>query len=166
LTLIEMLVSLALLSGLMLAVVSWTQAAARSGAELAGPHAWRSAAERIIGLIHDDIQSGDWRPRVDDRTTRQPLVQLENGELTIRTRSAGEVVHRYQLDAPGGELSLSSTDGSARSAPRLLLQQVKEWTCAIEQIDEPPLVKRRLSITITGNDGTMIVGTFQLEDVA
>jgi len=172
LTLVEMLVCLALLSGLMVAVVSWTQAAARSGADLAGPQAWRSAAERVLELIHDDFTSGDWPPEDDDRAKSQPWASVENGSLKIRTRNGGSVQHRYQFDRTRHELSRTAqpTDG-ASTAPQdqqLLLQMVKNWTCVVEEAEGPPSVggKRRLLVTITGDDGTTITRHFRLEDEA
>jgi len=171
LTLVEMLVCLALLSGLMLAVVSWTQAAARSGAELAGPQAWRSAAESVLDLIHNDLTTGDWQPEDDDRAKSQPRVSDEDGELKILTRNGGSVLHRYQFDRSRNELSRTAqpTDG-ASTAPQdqqLLLQMVKNWTCVVEAVEAPAQLERsRLVVTLTGDDGTTITRRFVLEDEA
>jgi len=171
LTLVEMLVCLALLSCLMLAVVSWTQAAARSGADLAGPQAWRSAAERVLELIHGDLMSGDWPPDNDSRTKFQPRVTVENGELMIRTRDGGPVLHRYTFDRSRNVLSRKAQPMERPSTTphdqQLLLQRVKDWTCVIENVEEPaPAKERRLLVTISGDDGLTITRCFRLEDEA
>ena len=155
LTMIEVLVALGLLSALVLTLTSWIQTTARAGT-LAEPMRWRVATEAVLQLIHDDLMTGDFLSEQPRRRRRQPRVIVEDGSLRIRTRAVqggdeiGPTVHRYELDALTRELGRSNEPKRGRHTTRLLLDDVRNWSCRIDE------ERTMLIVSITSDTGQSI----------
>jgi len=88
-TMVELLLALALLSGLALACVSWTTAASRALAIEGGRASWRVAAERSLDLVDEAFAVEDARLRTGGgRRERRPRVEIGDGSITVGTRAA------------------------------------------------------------------------------
>ncbi len=161
LTIIEVLVSLGLLSALMLTVTSWIQTTVRAST-LAEPMRWSVAAEAVLQLIHDDLMTGDFEAEQQRRSNREPGVMVENGSLRIRTRTVqggdeiGQTIHRYELDTFTDELGATNEPKRGRHTTRLLLDDVERFNCRID--DEPAL----LTVSITSGSGQSIQRSYLL----
>jgi hypothetical protein len=159
---IELLLSLSLLSAVMLAVASWTQVSVRAGQRAAGPSRWRAVAESVLGLIHDDLASGDWPDDWRARRGEQARVEVIDGTLRIETRAVesegltGQAVHRYALEAPSGELRLVQRTARGTQTSRLLLDHVAQWRCAVDEEEN------LLTVGITSADGTAVTRSYLL----
>lgn len=154
LTMVELLLALSLLTGIMVAIASWTQVTARASTAVAGPLHWRSAARAVLQLIHDDLVSGDFGEPKGRRPNQKARVEVVGDVLRIRTRlvglrdHAGPVAHEYRFEASSGEVRLGQRSGQGRSSTRLLLDQVHAWQATFD--DE----NRVLTVTITSTGGT------------
>lgn len=160
LTMIELLVSLGILSAVMLATVAWIQSTSQA-VSFAQPMRFRAAAQAVLQLIHDDLRTGDFDSARSGRTT-QPKVDVDNGALQLRTRAlssrkiAGPVIHRYTLDRLTGELQLHEENGVGRQATRLLLDQVRQWELAIAEDNSV------LTVSITSHEHQTIRRRYRL----
>ena len=143
LTMVELLVSLALLGSLMVAVSAWVAAATGAVVASAGPLRWQAAADRVHRRIHEDLLIGD-------ETSGETRVRVVNGELEIRTRATGfgeplgPVAHVYRLHrgAQRGLFKVEERSADGKRVRRRLLEGVAEFRC---EIDEDG---RTLSVTI------------------
>ena len=87
-TLLEVLLSLALLGGIAVACASWVGAAARGTEGTAQRLRWQSAADAALGVVGEMIATGDFRLD-DQRHLEQPRVRISGGALEIDTRLEG-----------------------------------------------------------------------------
>lgn len=149
-TLVEMLVTIALLSVVIVVMTTWTILAAKSQILISEALAWRTAAETSLQRIHEDIVSGSWSERVE----LEPRVTARNGELLIRSRSenGGSVLYRYHADAISG--TLRRTTGAAGGES--LVNQVNEFNCRLDQ------KKRLLSVTLTDSAGRQLYRGYRI----
>ncbi len=135
-TLVEVLVSLGLLSVLMLAVVSWTQVSGRELASAVEPARWERAAAAVLQSIQDDLLIGDFQGK-DDET---PRVRIDAGQLVIPTRRGsypgGPLLREYAMDRAAGTLIVTERTSVNRrpdqTYARLLLGDVADWRCRLE----------------------------------
>jgi len=111
LTLIELVLSLGILSLLASLCVSWMMASVDTSSARAGETRWLTAAGLTLDQIERDVQTGDWAPTRERRAV--PKVGVEDGSLVIRTRSKGlRSTIRYR--AEGGMLAREVPEGPAR----------------------------------------------------
>lgn len=159
LTMIEVLVALGLLSALVFTLTSWIQTTARAST-LAEPVRWRVAAEAVLQLIHDDLMTGDFLSEQPRRRNRHPRVMVEDGSLHIVTRASsgggGTTVHHYALDAFTGELTRTHGPKLGRHTTRLLLDDVRNWNCRIDE------ERTMLTVSITSGAGPSIQRSYLL----
>ena len=161
LTMIEVLVALGLLSALVLTLTSWIATTARAGA-LAEPMRWRVAAEAVLQLIHDDLTTGDFLSEQQRRRSRHPRVMVENSSLRIDTRASssggggGPTIHRYELDTRTSELGRTNEPKGGRHTTRLLLDDVRNWNCRIDE------ERTMLTVSITSDAGQSIQRSYPL----
>lgn len=162
LTMIELLVSLGILSAVTLTTVAWTQSAVRA-TRLAEPMRFSAAADAVLQLIHDDLATGDFE--LDESRRRDqgsPRATIVEGSLRIQTRAvnfstvAGPVIHHYTLDRVTDELQLREEDATGRENSRILLDQVRDWDCAID--DENNV----LTVLITSMVGRGLARSYRL----
>jgi prepilin-type N-terminal cleavage/methylation domain-containing protein len=146
-TLIEVLVSLTLLTAVTAASAAWTTIAGHATSTHLEPGRWRSAATSVLQLIHDDIGTGDFEPQSTRSPEKEsPRVIVEGGTLSIRTRitySPPEGVaptRHYGLDGISHAL-LTSTEIHSQEQ-RLLLTGVDEFSCAMDE------ARTQLTVTI------------------
>lgn len=161
LTMIEVLVALGLLSALMLTVTSWIQTTVRA-TTLAEPMRWRVAAQAVLQLIHDDLMTGDILTEQQRRGSQQPRVSVQNDSLRIHTRAVqdddatGPTIHRYELDTFTDELGRTNEPKRGRHATRLLLDDVAQFNCYIDE------KRTMLAVSITSDSGQSIQRSFLL----
>ena len=126
LTLVEVLVSLSLLSSLMLVASWWVVEFARNAFPLEERLRWESCAREVLCRIAEDAQIGDLAPSETSK------VEIEDGHLRIWTRVAGAdggaVLHDYH--STGDKLLLSVTAVLAPVSEGVLLERVTHWSAA------------------------------------
>lgn len=116
LTLLEVVLSVSLLSGLFLASGQWLKTVAVLGAQAEGPVRWERGARALLQSIHDDIWTGD-------TTLGDALepVEVTTHSLLIRTRAGGDdggpVTHEYEFLPTGSQIRRGDLP---RSSPPLL----------------------------------------------
>lgn len=149
-TMVELLLALALLSGLALACVSWTAAASRSLATEGGRASWRAAAERSLNLVDEAFAVEDTSLRTGGgRGDRGRRVEIGDGSIAVRTRAAvpGDrpaVAAAMRLRATDGVLRADWLDDEGRElASRPLLGEV-----AVLEVDTQELEDRRVLLTL------------------
>ncbi|MFG0243493.1 MAG: prepilin-type N-terminal cleavage/methylation domain-containing protein [Phycisphaerales bacterium JB054] len=149
-TMVELLLALALLSGLALACVSWTTAASRALATEGGRASWHAAAERSLDLVDEAFVVEDVRLRTGGgRRVRGPRVEMGDGWITVGTRAAvpGDkplVAAAIQLRVADGVLRADWLDHEGRElASRPLLGEV-----AALEVDTQELEDRRVLLTL------------------
>lgn len=147
--LIEVVLAIGLLGTVMVASLSWMKSATRRVAAVAEPLRWATAAEHLLQLIADDLNSGD--TDVGTVQAKRWLVP-EESLLQIRTRGRaglrGPVRRLYsyrpmtrsvwvdEQPQPGALLELNG--GERR---RLLLEEVDRFQCEVDEDDERLSVK-------------------------
>lgn len=142
-TLLEVLLSLALLGGIALACASWVGTAARGTEGTAERLRWRSAAEAALGLVSDLITVGDFSPN-EQRIPQQPRVRVEENSLEIDARLDGRAVTAV-VELKDGRLMLRA-DGE-----RLLVADVAEFQAEIDEESQVLAIAIRSS---TGDERT------------
>jgi prepilin-type N-terminal cleavage/methylation domain-containing protein len=134
LTLLEVILSLSLLSMLCMVAAGWSSlAAAVTARDDPGPdHAVRS----VLARIHDDLVAGDW-PAVRASRRARPRVIVDPGRLSVATRAPGlgPIRREYVFDPVTGELHRRDTDAAGREVARRLLDQVHEFACRLDVED-------------------------------
>jgi len=146
-TMVELLLALALLSGLMLACVSWTTAASRALATEGGRASWRAAAERAVELVDETLAVEDAGLRA--RGDRGPRVALGDMSIDVRTRAA------VMADRPAvaAAMRLRLTDGVLRAdwldaEGRVLASRPLLGEVAALEVDTQELEDRRVLLTL------------------
>lgn len=142
-TLLEVLLSLALLGGIALACASWIGTAARGTEGTAERLRWRSAADATLTLIGDLIATGDFVP-TEQRRPEEARVRANNAALAIATRVDG-VATTTVLELKDGRLVLRA------HRERLLLAGVAEFEA---DIDEETQVLTVMLRSATGGERT------------
>lgn len=146
-TMVELLLALALLSGLALACVSWTTAASRALTTEGGRISWRVAAERSLDFVDEAFAVEDVRLRMHGGRGRR--VEIGDGSITVGTRDAvpGDepaVAVAIRLRVADGVLRADWLDeeGSALTT-RPLIGEV-----AALEVDTQELEDRRVLLTL------------------
>lgn len=160
-TLIEMLLSLALLTSMVVAATAWVQLASRSGTVAVGPIRWRMAADAFYQFLVDDLRTGDFMTRSGEkrRAPRElPQVRLENGELTVTTRFSGigALAHRYRFNDLDHVLIVEQRLASGEVRQRPLLFEVDEFTCILDE------ERGFLDVLVVSSDGQELSRKFLL----
>lgn len=102
-TLIEMLVTLSLLVVLMIVAISWVTSITKRQQRGVQEQGWYQAAYRVLDQIDRDLVAADMLHEA--RQAREPRVQIEDGQLLIRTVDHGAPsVVRYVLNPDTGTL--------------------------------------------------------------
>jgi Tfp pilus assembly protein PilE len=125
-TILELLLALALLSGLTIACVSWTTAATRALTDQGGDAAWTQGAQATLAFIDDAIATED---RSGGRARETWRVAVEGQRLTLRSRQVvatdsgtPALAETVELSAESGSLVATYRDaGGRRLAQRPLL---------------------------------------------
>ena len=140
LTLVEAVLSLAVLSVLAAAAFSFAAAAARIAREASAREAADRGREAVLRLLAEDLGSLD-APRTEARGA-PPRVRLEGDALVVRTRASlpgtgGPVERRYVSDRARRTLlaqdrPLGGGGSAPASAPRTIATGVTEWSVAVE----------------------------------
>jgi prepilin-type N-terminal cleavage/methylation domain-containing protein len=166
LTMLELLISLALLALMLGVVMTWTRTAANASV-LIQPARLRHAAQAVFDLIQQDLLVGDFPTESQRQRSQGPSgqdrIEIADGALLrVRTRgctpaSGGAVTHEYRFDPQRRELSLVGIDHQGhRAEPRLLVDGIDQWTCDLD--DE----HFTLTITIITADGVEHTRRFKL----
>lgn len=124
-TLLEVLLSLALLGGIALACASWIGTAARGTEGTAERLRWRSAADATLSLIGDLIVTGDFAPQ-EQRRSEEARVRVSGTSLEIDTRVDGKAAMAV-LELEDGRLVLRA------GRERLLLAGVAEFEADLDE---------------------------------
>lgn len=140
-TLIEVLMSLALLSALMLTCVSWTSSMVRSSALHGSQASWNSGAERALDLVDQLLMTEDHQLNSSNRD-RWRLV-AENGDLLIRSRALvrtnddAQVCVSAKLLIQGQQLLIEYLDDANQVAStRPLLDELGSVTTELELLED------------------------------
>lgn len=163
-TILELLLALALLGALSALLTSWVVTISRLSSEHGPRVEWRSAAERVMGVIEDDLACGDFQMQ-DRKTSKKSRIEvLEPSRLRIATRTtsegisapAGPATHEFRFDRSSGMLRLSVASGtqSGSTTARPLLNDVADWSVELNEKE------RILSVTIQSQSGDKITRSF------
>lgn len=162
LTIIELLISLGIFSGVMLGVSSWIQVTTRTNS-LVEPVKWQRSAEAVLQLIHDDISSGDFQLNSKrNNRNKNPKVEANDNVLEIKTRShaqgqqASPSIHRYSLDKFTNTLIRKAEYPRGRHDNRLLIGNVSDWLCIVNDDAQT------LSVTILSENNHKITRSYRL----
>src|SRR5882672_6848049 len=79
LTLIELLLAIALLSGIVIAAGAWTGIAGHAATRASEPMRLQIAANAALQLIHDDLAVGDFEGPTDPTRPAPSWVSVANG---------------------------------------------------------------------------------------
>lgn len=152
-TLVELLVSLSLLSMLMLAVIVLLQMAGVTTGRTTEVTSWRIGAESTLRLVRDDLLVGDFLADPDE----VPRVETDEGVLEIRTRETGvgPVIVQYRYDTINHRLQ-RQTEGDRYDAPRVLLDGLGGFRCAIDE------ETGRLQVSLSSADGVKVAREYVL----
>lgn len=124
-TLLEVLLSLALLGGIAIACASWIATAARGTETTAERLRWRSAADATLTLIGNQLAIGDFKPEQQARF-EPPRVRASNSSLEIDTRLNGRVA-TAAIELRDNRLTLTADD------ERLLLADVATFEAELDE---------------------------------
>lgn len=135
-TLAEVLLSLALLSGLAAAIASWTVATARAVTNVTSPIAWQTAAHAVLDRIGRDQVVGDFGIELENprKPEADPRVAVHDEVLTVRTREDGPCVRHYARNPDPQAEALEVRIESSRHPVwvRQLLRDVTAWHCDLD----------------------------------
>ena len=116
-TILELLLALALLSGLTLACVSWTTGSARALHQQGGDARWRTGAERALQLIDDAIRTeplpGTRRERWRIATTPD-TVRIRTRTITEADTGIGTACGMVRIRLHAEQLQLAYLDSDER----------------------------------------------------
>jgi len=164
-TIVELLLALALLSGLVFASVSWTTATARTHAVEGGRASWEAGAARALDVLDDAVFVEDRRLQGNGRERWR--VDATADSISVRTREL--------VTAPNGTLLVSSRlrvlvtrgnlyavyldDNDRELLTRPLLGETESLEVSIIELD-----RRELEITVTllGVHGASAVRSWRL----
>lgn len=142
LTILELLLALVLLASLTGLLSTWVVTASRLSASSGPRIEWRSAAQRVLLLIEDDVACGDFTGAPGAEASRTRVTRVDASSLRIATRSAtavhpaaiGASLHEYRYDALRGtlELVVSAAGGAGRGQTRPLLDQIVGWRVVVD----------------------------------
>lgn len=144
LTLMEILLSLAILSAMMLAALGWMRTAGTITTDVSRTLRWETSANAALQVIHDDLTVGDFeltRPGQNDAQAGR--VRIESNDLIIETRAKGKPVsQRYNLDRETQRIRRSG------NSDRVLLIDVTDFECELNEDDGT------LTVSIESHDRT------------
>ncbi len=154
-TILELLLALALLSGLAIACISWTTAATRALTDQGGNAAWTQGAQATLAYIDDAIATED---RSTGRTRETWRVAAGPQRLTLRSRQvvatdsgAPVLAETVELSAVGGSLVATYRDAEGRKlAQRPLLGQVPSLHVTVTETDS---TRSQVLVTLHGQQG-------------
>ncbi|MFG0243481.1 MAG: prepilin-type N-terminal cleavage/methylation domain-containing protein [Phycisphaerales bacterium JB054] len=165
-TMVELLLALALLSGLALACVSWTATASRALATEGGRASWRAAAERSLDLVDGAFAVEDVGLRTGGgRRERGPRVEIGDGWITVGTRAAvpGDkplVAVAIQLRVADGVLRAAWLDHEGRElASRPLLGDITALDVASQELEDRRVL---LTLRLVHRAGASVERTWRL----
>ena len=130
LTLIEVLLSVALLSIIMITTLAWTQTIGAAGPRLAGPASIERDLQSVLRLIADDVA-------MIERTVRRDVVREDGEALVIQSRHASEppfgaVELRYRFHRSGdGRLERSERPQRGVTVSRTVLTGLDTFECDV-----------------------------------
>ena len=154
-TIIETLLSLALLATLMGALASWVSGSMNAYRDISEQQRWRAAAEATLDRIGDDLMAGVFLPNSDGLVTRR--LESESDTLRIESRSfkGGAASVEYWFDAREGTVTRDERKKSPREEiASVLLDSVDTFTVQIEMIDSDESIMHAVAtITLSSTDG-------------
>lgn len=167
LTIVELLLALALLSGLAAAAVAWTTSSVASGRALQARARWETAAAATLDMLGEDLSSGDVSGRRLDRDGVPDWIVVEQDRFAIQIRFApysGQERVRYELDPETGVLSRSFlADGVERGRPRVLLGDVARIASRIRASIPEERRPASLNVELTARSGWTRGRVYMLE---
>ena len=105
-TLLELVVSLGLLSAMMLVVVSWTQVSGRHLTRAVEPARWERSAAAVLQSIQDDLLIGDFSGQREGEGDQKPRVPqstaLDSREALLNLYEDVRDTLPDELAAPAG----------------------------------------------------------------
>jgi prepilin-type N-terminal cleavage/methylation domain-containing protein len=140
-TMIELILSLSLLSGLMVISASWMRTAVRDVPAHAQPVREQACINAVFDQITRDCRTGDFTTQNDN----QPRVVTSNDSLQIRTRSPGlgPVLHIYTRRHANNGLWLDIETESGRQQ-RPVLSHIERFECELIESTKPGVPGRLL----------------------
>lgn len=158
-TILELLLALALLSGLAIACISWATAATRALTDQGGDAAWTQGARATLAYLDDAIATED---RSGGRARATWRAAAEAHRLTLRSRQvvatdsgAPALAETVELSADAGSLVATYRDAEGRKlAQRPLLGGVLVGMPGLDiTVTEIDRTRSRVLVTLRGERG-------------
>lgn len=160
-TMLETLVSLALLSGLALGLISLTSGSARTAALGADAARSTAAADRTLAAIADDLASWDERLRPNTRDWTRVHVTGETLRIATRNEYGARVDVNFSLTNASIRRHVVTTGralaSAAESTPPPLLSGVSEVSFVVADH------RSSLTVTIVAANNATIERTFAID---
>lgn len=155
LTLIELLLSIALLAAIVSVAAAWTTLAGRFAATGVEPVKARNGAQALLQVIHDDLVAGDFAG-LQAETDAAPRATWSDGVLRIQTRDiAGATSRSFRFDQGSETICLHQT-GPSRPEAEVLANGVGTFDCRIDE------ARTFLTVEISLRDGQVLRRRYRL----
>ena len=140
-TLIEVVVSLSILSGILVAGTMWIQVVSNDLSKTAADRDLM-IAERTLDAIVMAILTGDFLLK-DEQESREPRIEVSSDAITISTRSPGIGVIQTTFFYDGESETIGAKDQYAGESPtRVVAHNIKECTFEkVEHADRASIVR-------------------------
>lgn len=167
LTLLELLLALALLSGLAAISVTWTASSISSSRGIQERVRWMTAATAALDLLGDDLRFGDVSHRWLDDHGMPAWIDFEGSALAVQARTppySEEERVRYELDSVTGHLSRSVVGGRLdQTESRALIGEVTRFSTRLLSTPGDGRASAFLSVELVSNGGWTVSREFGLE---
>jgi len=164
-TLVELLVTLSLLTIMSVVSVSWMTTVLGAQTRLTSQADWHRASIAVLDLIGQDMLTVD---RLDAGSrSRTPRIVVEDNTLSIRTRNDNGVgTQRYIFDPNTHQIRRQRVGERAQSNPTALLGDTQVFECVLAFPSDERAMPL-LSVSLVANDGREVHRTYilDLEDV-
>ena len=168
LTLLELLLSLALLSSLTLASVGWTTQSVRISQMIDARSRWEAAAREALDLIGEDLVSGDLTRRHVNSEGLPDWLKTGASELAIEVRAApftADVLATYALDRDGSQLVRAQrSEGEAMKSSRVILGSVAAFETRLCQPVAETETPACLEIRVLSHSGWTAARVYWIHD--
>lgn len=168
LTLLELLLSLALLSSVTLASVGWTTTSVDASREIDARARWETAARATLEIIAQDLAAGDRSRRRIDGERNPTWITSEGSSLAVVVRAAPfseDVLAIYTLNQGASQLSRSQPSQSRTSEnDRLLLGDVAAFEAHLTPASLESDMPAHLDSRIESHAGWTVSRVFWIRD--
>ena len=157
-TLVEVLVSMTLLTGVILALGAWIEVTANAAATIQAPLHWHQAADATLRVIGDACSTGDFEREPRANNASRVTVHERTSALTIHTRAPGKgsATLVIEFDERANRLMRKLDVGGETIETRRLIGLVADWHCTFDDDSS------ELNVTLESTDGETVTRSYTL----